>query len=339
MRFFETLITSTKQKISDSVVCALRYLQSGKPPAHAPEQIAFEGHLNGIQFFLGTKTGLMYFDGQALWRLFGGRVYGITRHNKRWYATWNSPIRIGGKKISQSGTIVSFYFCDEKIQHLRIEAAPLNQEIHQIDAWNNNLYVTDTANNRVIEYKIKNGKLTQKNLHYPNGKIKKGKKSSNYAHINSIFRKKEFIYLMFHNHTKYTGKKSQIAVINREWEVVDIINIDAESAHNIFKSEGNIVYCDSQNGRLVRNSDTLFEKNVYIRGLAVSKYWWLVGGSEFADREERGSTNGYVYKWNKYSEKIESSIRIPNSGSIYEIRLKSKKDYGMSNSGIINESK
>ena len=216
------------------------------------------------------------------------------------------------------------------MKDLRVDVAPLDQELHQIDAWEGHIYVTDTANNCVLVYRVKTDGLSFERAHYPCGPLSDGKKSNNYAHINSIFQSNERIYLMYHNQTKYTGRTSQIAVLNKGWDVLEVLDTPADSAHNVFCDEGGLVYCDSRNGRLMRNDEVLLGQNVYLRGLAVSESWWLLGGSEFANRSERGTTTGSVYQWSLAKREAVAQLSIPDAGSVYEIRLVDKKDRSLS---------
>jgi gamma-glutamylcyclotransferase (GGCT)/AIG2-like uncharacterized protein YtfP len=325
------IFPSVKEKVSQKAAWILKHVQRKRPAIGKRIKLPVEGTTEGLNFFLGTKTGLLYFDGECLWRLLEGRVYGLTHANDRWYTTWNYQVSLGGKDLTTVGSILSFRFVEERVEDLRVEAAPLDQELHQIDTWDGHLYVTDTAHNRVLEYRIGPSGISYVRAHYPRGTLSEGKKSDNYAHINSVFQHEGCTYLMYHNHTQYTGRTSQVAVLDDNWRTIRIMNTEADSAHNVFWDGEGIVYCDSKNGRLMRNSKVLLEKEIYLRGLAVTNSSWLLGGSEFAKRNERDSTTGYVYQYDKNVTKKISELKIPNSGSLYEIRIKNKDDYGMSN--------
>lgn len=332
------MINRVKQSVSQGLQWFLSRVQKKNLPQLTSEKIHYEGgpFIGDPEFFLGTKTGLLYFDGQNLWKLFDGRVYGITRYEKRWYTTWKHQVTLGSKPIGTTTSVLGFYFIDGKIYDLQVEAAPLDEEVHQIDAWNDHLYITDTANNRVLEYEIGESNLKPVNKHYPNGRAEKGKEESNYSHINSIFKCGEYILVMYHNMTKKTGKNSQIAVLNGDWEVLDVIDTDANSAHNIFCHDKRIVFCDSMNGRLVKYDEVLIDTSVYMRGLSVSSDFWLVGGSEHAKKGGRRFTDGSVYQYSPAKNEVASIIKIPNCGSLYEIRLINPEDLAISSISSYN---
>jgi len=311
-------------------VHVLKRVQTNRLPAVEPCPVAFEGHIDDARFFLGTKTGLLYFDGRTLWRLLEGRVYGITCYKERWYATWNYPIALGSKRLSTAGAIVSFRFENEQIEDLRVDVAPLDQELHQIDAWERHIYVTDTAKNRVLAYSKSRNRLEYARAYHPNGILRNGKTSSNYAHINSVFRHEDHVYLMYHNQTEKTSRNSEIAVLQLDWQVKRVVETEGNSAHNVYSDGNEVVFCDSLNGRLIQEGRVLIDVGTYLRGLAVSDTFWLVGGSEHAKREERGFTDGVVYQYDPSSDEIIATLAIPDCGSLYEIRLITPEDLAMS---------
>lgn len=328
----DTIIHRIKQNVSRGLQWLLSRVQRRNIPELTFKEVYYEGGLSikKLRFFLGTKTGLLYFDGRKLWRLFKGRVYGITQYEQRWYTTWNHKVSIGGKPLGTMASVLSFRFREGKICDLRVGAAPLDEEVHQIDAWDKHLFITDTSNNRILEYKIGQENLRFVTSHYPNGRAERGRRSPNYSHINSVFRSGKYIYVMYHNLTKKTGKYSQIAVVGRDWGVKDIVDTNANSAHNIFLSDSGIIFCDSMNGRLMKHDEVLADVDTYMRGLAVSAEFWLLGGSDHAKREERGFTDGSVYQYSPASNEIKSAMKIPNCGSLYEIRLVQPEDIAMS---------
>jgi len=324
------VFSSVKQKLAQGAVRILKQLYRKSPSTEERTSVPFRGIIEGGRFFLGTKTGLLYFDGEKLWCLFEGRVYGITHCRDRWYATWNYPICFRDKRLATAGSILSFRFDEEQIQDLRIETAPLDEELHQIDAWKEHLYVTDTAQNRVLKYSITPSGLSYEAAYYPRGGLQKGKKSDNYAHINSVFRRDGHVYLMYHNHTRHTGRASQVGVLDESWRPVRIVDTTADSAHNVFRDDEGIIYCDSRNGRLVREGRTLWKKDMYLRGFAASEEDWFIGGSAFAERSERDHTPAYVYRLDRDTKELKNELRISGCGSLYEIRLLDPPDRAMS---------
>ena len=317
------MITAVKKIAARGLVWGLKYIQGEDTPIVNPTVVPCYGMFpqEKIRFFVGTKTGLLYFDGDRLWKLFEGRVYGITQYSGRWYTTWNHKVRLGKKPLSTMASIISFRFDDELVVDLRAEAAPLDQSVHQIDAWDNHLFVTDTANNRVLVYRIESDGLSHLHAHYPNGYLRNGRRSDNYAHINSIFKIEDKILLMYHNDSENTGKNSEIVEVSPDFKPQNRIYLDARCAHNIFLDGENLVYCDSLNGEFRLGDRLIFKAPMFFRGLGVTQKYWILGASKLADRQNRDSTTGHIYTLDRSSNELLSLLQIPKSGSIYEIRL------------------
>ena len=326
------MIERVKRSISRGLQWLLSRVQRQNLPQLTSKEVSYEGgpFIGHPKFFLGTKTGLLYFDGWKLWQLFEGRVYGITWYAGRWYTTWNHKLTLSDKPLGTMASVLSFSFHEGGISDLRVETAPLDEEVHQIDAWDGHLYITDTANNRILECRVDQNSLRPVTSHYPNGRIESGRDSPNYSHINSIFQYGNYIYVMYHNLTKKTGRYSQIAVLDREWKVVEVIDENANSAHNIFCHDGELIFCDSMNGRLMKHDQVLVNADTYMRGLAALSEFWLLGGSAHAKREERGFTDGSVYQYSPVMDEVVSTMNIPDCGSLYEIRLIDPEDLALS---------
>ena len=63
------------------------------------------------------------------------------------------------------------------------------------------------------EFILKDGLKEGINQYHPNGKLHDGRKSNNYNHFNSIFQYREKLYLIAHNETKKTKRKSEVYTI------------------------------------------------------------------------------------------------------------------------------
>ena len=270
------------------------------------------------KFLIGTSSGLLYYDHGRLHRIFDSYFYGITRCRDRWYA-------FGQFSKKHAGQIISFRLDDTAVEDIRTEAMLVGPGVHQIHAWEDHLYVADTQNNRLMQYMIDCDGLKSRDVFYPNSWSGK-----NDVHLNSIYCHKDKIYLIYHNRTRYTGRNSQIAVLNNALQMESIIDTQAGSAHNIVLWEGAPMYCDSQAGTLVWNEPVLY-LNCFTRGLAIADEFVLVGGSEFAKREERQNKTGYVFAFDLKERKTIAQITIPAIGNVFELRLIEPTDYGMAN--------
>jgi hypothetical protein len=210
------------------------------------------------------------------------------------------------------------------VEDLRREAPALGPWVHQIHACDGELYVADTKNGRLIRYLVDRDCLKWERSFYANGWLRK-----NEVHVNSVYCDNNEIYLVYHNKTRHTGRKSQIAVLNRAMQLTKIIDTQAGSAHNIAIWKSTPIYCDSDAGSLVWDEPVL-HFDCFTRGLAISDHFVLVGGSEFAEREDRAAKTGYVFVIDLNEKTLISRITIPAIGSILELRLIEPTDYGMS---------
>jgi len=153
----------------------------------------------------------------------------------------------------------------------------------------------------------------------------------NYSHFNSIYGLDDKLYILAHNVTDKTGKKSQLYVCDTHYNVVNIIDTNYGNAHNIYINDDVQLICNSGANQLVdlKNDKVLFQCNNFTRGLAVSHDYILVGGSTLSKNRKERYNCGYVYILDT-SYTLVSRIKIPGI-QINEIRRLNSPDYGMSN--------
>jgi hypothetical protein len=151
----------------------------------------------------------------------------------------------------------------------------------------------------------------------------------NYAHINSVLCDGETTFLMFHNQTTATGKKSELVRLDRELRVSGRRRLEAGCAHNVVLVDGRIGYGDSQSGDFVLG-ETRLKLGAFTRGVAVDEDRLFVGGSEFAARDKRGHSNGLLYCLNREATALSWKVRMPAVGGVYEVRLLGAADQSLS---------
>ena len=260
-------------------------------------------------FIIGTSSGLWYLKKDKLYQIAYASSYGITSDGERWYANQN---------IGQFSRIISFTIDNVAAKPEIIApnhfAQGLPKNVHQIDFYDNLIYVVDTLNNRIISID-RSGKRTN---YFPNRKIKTARNNN---HFNSIFITEKFIYLCAHNGTLKPKTYSKIYVLNKSnMKKHEIIQTNAGNAHNIIPKDGEILYCDSMAGELICEKNIVFKDSKYLmRGLAITDNHILAGGSQFARREERAATDGAVFVLDKNYNHI-TTIELKSIGQVYEIR-------------------
>ena len=269
-------------------------------------------------FIIGTSSGLWYLKGNTLYQITYASSYGITREAERWYANQNT---------GQFSRILSFNIDTEsekpQITNPDYFSLGLPRNVHQIDMYDNIVYVIDTINNRIITV----DRRGKKKHYFPNKSIKKGKNNN---HFNSIFITGKQIYVCAHNGSLKPKHYSEIYVLNKNtMKTEEIIQTGAGNAHNIIVKNEKIIYCDSMAGRLFCDNKAVFEDSGYfMRGLAMTGNYVLIGGSQFARREERASTDGVIFVLDKNFKPMKT-FKLKNIGQVYEIRGVNG-DYGLS---------
>jgi len=130
------------------------------------------------------------------------------------------------------------------------------------------------------------------------------------SHLNSIFYSKytHRIYLIAHNSTAHTERKSDIIIISDDKKrKIDIINTRAHSAHNIYEMEKGetLMYCDSNNSKLMIDDLCLFECDKLLRGLAITDKSIFIGGSDIDFvGNKRMFSNCYIFQITKDGDLI-----------------------------------
>ena len=126
-----------------------------------PLDIPVSGKMMG-QYLVATKRGLYLIKNKRLYLLRNGDFYGITFHGDTIFVF---------ERIGTRGRLISFSndtgdgrgFTD-----CRVLLRGLSYGCHQIDWIHNRLYITDTHNNRIIEFEPKTKLLRS---YYPLGSL------------------------------------------------------------------------------------------------------------------------------------------------------------------------
>lgn len=274
-------------------------------------------------FLISTTTGLYLLEFDTIYRLLKGNCFGLTKSDNKIFIY---------QSFGPRGRIIQFSI--SKDHQISAEGQVWRKDLpggcHQIDCVDDDLFVIDTYNNRILQYGINNH---HKNEYYPLGELSNGRKSENYAHINSIFRcdNDQCYYLLCHNETTKTNRNSSILVVNENFDKISEIQTKSGDAHNIVKLNGNLLYCDSLGMTLNKDHEVVFKADYMTRGLSITNEVILLGGSEFAPREKRDKSKGHLYILNHNFQLI-TSTDFP--GPVREIRRLDGIDYGMSCSNI-----
>lgn len=313
----------------------LDYLIGGRENRKAYQEInapfcgfQVEGTVPDISFLVGTSNQglLLWRHGKMIQLIKAKGFYGITKQNEVWYAF---------HKTGMHGKIISFRIENNLVRDIKTVIWGLSSGVHQIDFFDKNkLAVVDSYNNALLIYE---------NIHkcnnlfwrkytiavYPNGKLKRGRKSKNYNHFNSIYKKDNNILLLAHNETYKTGNKSEIYILDMNYQVKEIIRIDGSNCHNIYMDNENEIICKSLEGKILINRTDAIDLKDFTRGLSVADDFYIFGGTEKEfDKAKRGKKDGSVSIYDKEFNR-NSSVVIKHT-QVLEIRRVDVMDFSLS---------
>lgn len=302
--------------VNVQVRLAKRRVEMTLPP---PQLVGVPVKVEGA-YLVATNQALFLVKDRRLILLLKGNFYGIARTPNSAYVY---------QSTGKTGRLLQFQVGPrgEVSRKARIVVNELPGWCHQIDFLDDSLFLTDTPNNRILELHLPTRQWRE---HFPLGMLKNGMDSPNYGHMNSIYRKDGRIYVICHNQTAKTGRKSEILVLDREMKIQERLPTESSCAHNIVFCDGQQLHLDSLNQSLKADGSVVFSGDYFTRGLSVSDDAILVGGSTFAKREERQNKHGYLYALNRCFDLIDAFL-IP--GMVQEIRRMDRIDYTFSQTG------
>jgi hypothetical protein len=237
-----------------------------------------------------------------------------------------------------------------KVEHLlRFTFDPVAQEvhgwqeifsgpsggIHQIDFLGDRLYVARTYRNEIAVF---SPDFSLEQRLYPRGPLADGRKSPNYAHLNSVFANSESrICVLAHNESQKTGKPSEIMVFDDGdlENQVDTISPMGTCAHNIVRHDDVFLVCDSLGGKLLNHGQPVLTLGTFVRGLGLNDDVMLLGGSVYSERGKRISQDVFVYLIDREFH-LQEMFFLKDGGQVNEIRLLGI-DYGLSNTHLLRE--
>ena len=293
----------------------------------------YEGDISDLSLIFSTSKGICIMDTrQNIARMImKGHSYGITRFEDKWIVQRTLNRRSTVPKNRRVSNILCLKIKNNIVEEIQSLIIGLPSEIHQIDNINNTLFIPFTGYPKVLFYSIKNLKFylpgtlfTARSYFYSGG---------NLSHLNSIFKKGNLVYVIAHNQTAHTGKKSQLIVHDLRTGLKKIKNLNAHSAHNIYAdSSDKLMFCDSNARKLIYNNRVIFKTNKLLRGLSLTQEKIFVGGSDICfEEDKRFSSEATIYILNR-SGVLLGKIDFPDLGNIYEIRQFSENDYALSDS-------
>ena len=284
-------------------------------------------------FFFSSKKGVFFFERGVIRQIWNKRSFGLAKIFGR--DCLLAATTLVDSTYVRFDNIISINLADYSIS---LFSTPLRHQVHQIDAIDENIYVTETYHNSIAVLD-KNGNLLRRFC--PSGRGLHKPRSGNYKHFNSVFSDGKQIFLLAHNKgisvhegKEITGRRSEVITLDSTEQLIDCQAIEAVNGHNIYVDEcGRRFFCDS-GGRncLCMDDKVLFKMpGVYVRGLAIGRDLALVGGSKIGDRDIRENADANIFILDTQRFKKQGEFTIKGVGQVYDIRL-SGGDFAMSSS-------
>lgn len=288
---------------------------------------------DGVEILVGCGNGLHGLLTVNSSGVFGHKyfkrrnVFGITKRDNQW---WCFAEHANGSKI------VSFDLAnDVRVAQDRIVGCDNN--IHQIDFIGDSLYVADTGNNRILVYDDVEEAVEFKYFDraiYPNGKTFDKPSGNNYGHFNSVFSQDGNLYVVAHNYSAYTEKKSELLKMDMLGNILSRTMLEGYSCHNYYTDGTNDMFCDSDRGDVRSNGESVLHMDkMFFRGMSVAKDFIIVGASTHV-RKVSSVKNSYIFFLNAKSKKPIAQLYLEGI-TVNEIRRVDKEDACISNSGKI----
>ena len=121
----------------------------------------------------------------------------------------------------------------------------------------------DTYNNAIMILS-KSCAITETS--YPFGRLRDGRQSTNYMHMNSITRHKDGFLVMCHNETIKTGRNSEIAVLDEKLDLIQLVNT-MRPVLMTFNFTAKMIYLNSLGGNIVHGDKKIIQNGASSKAL------------------------------------------------------------------------
>jgi hypothetical protein len=333
---YNRVFSEYQKSVIRAILLATRNPSAAIPPSLKRSAVSddvsysVEGEIGECRLIFATSRGLFvldYLNGIAK-RVLSGKFYGLTRYGDSWLIARSNN---RGPKYRRMSDISAITLSGDQVESLKQLAIGIPGELHQIDVIEDLLYVPHTGYNQILTTSVRRllGRTVPATiLSFDNTFLDIFKPS----HLNSVFynRGDRHVRLVAHNLTAHTAKSSDLVAYDPLTGEHSVQRTESHSAHNVFTSDGETIYCDSNNRRLVRNGQTIFEADKLLRGLSITDDRMYVGGSDVDfESSRRSSSDAAIYVLDR-DGRLQGTVSIPGVGNLYEIRQLSSHDYAMS---------
>jgi len=279
--------------------------------------------LTGMSHLVASRRGLFAVNETRHVRIAHGSFFGLTLRGDSIFAF--EACDLAGLP-TRRGRIIRLDRVGNRIAEARVLVDGLDNGCHQIDFIDGHLTVLDTQNQRVLRFGA--GEAGYETL-YPLPRMEKRAWSRGYAHVNSLLQVRNRILLLLHNGFAYTGKPSEVMLVDLDWKEIDRQPLPGHDCHNLVVLEdGRLISCGSTAGEIIGFDGAIAKIGTMMtRGLSVGSDVIVIGSSKFSARADRHRTPGTVTFLDRAFQPL-STFELPAAPT--EIRRLDGKDLGLS---------
>ena len=279
--------------------------------------------LAGMSHLVASRRGLFAVSEAGHVRIAHGSFFGLTLRGDSIFAF--EACDLAGLP-TRRGRIVRLEHANDRIVEARVLVDGLDNGCHQIDFIDGHLTVLDTQNQRVLRFGA--GETAYETL-YPLARMDTRAWSRGYAHVNSLLQAEDRILLLLHNGFTYTGKMSEVLLLDLDWKEMDRRPLPGHDCHNLVMLEdGRLISCGSAAGEIIGFDGPIAKiSTMMTRGLSVGSDLIAVGASKFSARADRHHTPGTITFLDRSFQPV-STLELPAAPT--EIRRLDGQDLGLS---------
>lgn len=314
---------------------ALDELSAFNPSVIREEKIYLKRKNQNIEtdIIFTTSKGIFHLNGtNRILQIAQGVFYGLAFFEKRWYVTRSNQQGKRNFLLNERFSHIYTFDYSNLAKPLLIPVIRnIPKELHQIDVVDGNLVIPHTGYPQLLRIRIDTSLHRIKSVPFDFADLECYQfPLDQFCHLNSIIHRGGKCYLIAHNYTAKSGKGSDLIITDNDFNLLEVIPLNAHSAHNLFFYRDEIVFCDSQNKKLRSLRNIYFEADLFLRGLSINPSHIFIGGSPVNMQtltDESGSSKIYILNRDL---KLVDEIELSGIGKIYEIRQSSGVDLAMS---------
>jgi hypothetical protein len=245
----------------------------------------------GHDWLVASPQGVFAVASDEVKLVIHGWFFGICRHKEWLYLFENCSHRYGPPGM---GRVVRIEYVAGRLGRPTVLTNGLHANCHQLAVVDDLLCLLDTANQTILRFAL-DGRTIDAQRPFPIAGP--DDTSGAYLHFNSIAAIGDRIAILLHNGRAIPEKPSELAWLDRDWNLLHRDPLAGHSCHDIVEDERGVLWhCASMSGEImssdgirVKITDTMMTRSLAIRDDAM-----IVGISTFGPRHVRDRLRGGV---------------------------------------------